>query len=140
MTQTVLVPDWDNNPELRAAAKEYRPGSDFKNTLRFRYPIIFDDELDSLVVEIRGRISNIPRALQDLPFAVFKVEQNDSPKTPAQDGPYKERDITARVETRMVGGVPQQMMWVAGPDLAAVNEWFDQLRAGRKSQYNRYFA
>jgi hypothetical protein len=133
MTSTILVPAWGEHDDLkpRESGLEAYVGSRRSMGIQFSHVHGCD------VFLIQARLTVLPERLADLPMRRVQLVKHNSPITKATDGRYVDDAITALVETYVSkDGIRRQSITVTAPTLDTVNDWFDALLRGEKSDLN----
>jgi hypothetical protein len=137
-TITAFVPEWTATTEMAELAERRKGLAAYVGTFR-DYDLQFSRVQGCDVIQLNNRAETMPERLRDVPMRSIHVVKHDSPLTDAVDGPYTDGNITARVETYVKDGVPQQSVKVVGTSdttIEELNQWFDDLIAGKKVDKN----
>jgi hypothetical protein len=143
VSKTILVPDWGANEEMQQLCERRRGLKVYQGSLR-GYTLQFEERFGCDVIVIDGRPREIPLPLEDVPMEYISILQNNAPYRGLHDGWYKE-DVeipgtdgyrfTAQVESYCRDTVLQQSIrvTVSNADIVGLNNWFDDLLAGKKN-------
>lgn len=138
MTFTTLVPDWNATDGMSSFAAGRK--RDRESSCRYMdWTVHYIDVFDCDAIVFGSHLERLPVTMSELPLQAIVIMKPNSPVTRAEDGPYEDGEITARVETYIECSVPRQRITVTGrgrTTLGALNRWFDDLLAGEKANYN----